>query len=296
MDENTTTVELAGAGITEADLAAFDTDWNETAPDEDDFDLSDDTSDAEPDTEDAAESEDTGSEEDTTAEEPAESEAPKEEDEQTETEEQQEEKGHQLYTLKTPRGEKQCSLDEVLVYANKGMDYDGMRQDRDRLRDFLKEMAAPLNLSVEELIDNTRARMLIQQKKEAGEELSEMEALTIIQRNRAEKQAEAQASDEKAASEAAKAQMIRAFVNEFPDVKATDIPADVWAECSRTGDLAGAYRKYADGLKDKEIARLSKENETLKQNQKNKDRSTGPRRSAGAATPKDPFDEAWDSF
>lgn len=296
MDEITTTAELGDAGITEADLAAFDTDWNETAPDEDDFDLSDDTSDAESDTEDAAESEDTDSEENTSTEKPAESEAPKEEDEQTETEEQQEEKGHQLYTLKTPKGEKQCSLDEVLVYANKGMDYDGMRQDRDRLRDFLKEMAAPLNLSVEELIDNTRARMLIQQKKEAGEELSEMEALTIIQRNRAEKQAEAQATDEKAASEAAKAQMIRAFVNEFPDVKATDIPADVWAECSRTGDLAGAYRKYADGLKDSEIKRLKKENETLKQNQKNKDRSTGPRRSAGAATPKDPFDEAWDSF
>lgn len=296
MDEITNTAELGDAGITEADLAAFDTDWNETAPDEDDFDLSDDTPDAEPDTEDAAESEDTDSEEDTTTEEPAESETPDEEDEQTETEEQQEEKGHQLYTLKTPKGEKQCSLDEVLVYANKGMDYDGMRQDRDRLRDFLKEMAAPLNLSVEELIDNTRARMLIQQKKEAGEELSEMEALTIIQRNRAEKQAEAQASDEKAASEAAKAQMIRAFVNEFPDVKATDIPADVWAECSRTGDLAGAYRKYADGLKDSEIKKLTKENETLKQNQKNKDRSTGPRRSAGAATPKDPFDEAWDSF
>ncbi len=296
MDENTTTAELGDAGITEADLAAFDTDWNETAPDEDDFDLSDDNSDAESDTEDAAESEDTSSEEDTSTEEPAESETPEKEDEQTEPEEQQEEKGHQLYTLKTPKGEKQCSLDEVLVYANKGMDYDGMRQDRDRLRDFLKEMAAPLNLSVEELIDNTRARMLIQQKKEAGEELSEMEALTIIQRNRAEKQAEAQATDEKAASEAAKAQMIRAFVNEFPDVKATDIPADVWAECNRTGDLAGAYRKYADGLKDSEIKRLKKENETLKQNQKNKDRSTGPRRSAGAATPKDPFDEAWDSF
>jgi len=237
MDEITNTAELGDTGITEADLAAFDTDWNETAPDEDDFDLSDDTSDAEPDTEDAAESEDTGSEEDTTTEEPAEPETPEKEDEQTETEEQQEEKGHQLYTLKTPKGEKQCSLDEVLVYANKGMDYDGMRQDRDRLRDFLKEMAAPLNLSVEELIDNTRARMLIQQKKEAGEELSEMEALTIIQRNRAEKQAEAQATDEKAASEAAKAQMIRAFVDEFPDVKATDIPADVWAECNRTGDL-----------------------------------------------------------
>lgn len=296
MDEITNTAELGDAGITEADLAAFDTDWNETEPDEDDFELSDDTSDAESDTEDAAESEDTGSEEDTTTEEPAESETPDEEDEQTETEEQQEEKGHQLYTLKTPKGEKQCSLDEVLVFANKGMDYDGIRQDRDRLRDFLKEMAAPLNLSVEELIDNTRARMLIQQKKEAGEELSEMEALTIIQRNRAEKQAEAQATDEKAASEAAKAQMIRAFVNEFPDVKATDIPADVWAECNRTGNLAGAYRKYADGLKDSEIKRLKKENETLKQNQKNKDRSTGPRRSAGAATPKDPFDEAWDSF
>ena len=99
-----------------------------------------------------------------------------------------------------------------------------------------------------------------------------------------------------AASEAAKAQMIRAFVNEFPDVKATDIPADVWAECSRTGDLAGAYRKYANDLKDKASGRQTKKNEPRKQNQKKKDRSTGPRRSAGAATPKDPFDEAWDSF
>lgn len=295
MDEITTTTEQVDEGIAESDLAAFDADWDETAPDEDDFDLGGEDSDTETETEDAAESEEKADTEETPSTD-KDSKTSEEEDKQTEPEERPEEKGHQLYTLKTPKGEKQCSLEEVLVYANKGMDYDGIRSDRDRLRDFLKEMAAPLNLSVDELIDTTRARMLIQQKKEVGEELSEMDALTIIQRNKAEQAATEQAAEDKAAGEAAKARMIQAFVNEFPDVKAADIPADVWAECNRSGDLAGAYRKYADGLKDDEIKRLKEENETLKQNQKNKDRSTGPRRSAGAATPRDPFDEAWDSF
>lgn len=296
MDEMNAANEQVDVELSDEDLAAFDDNWDGTAPDEDDFDLSDDTSDTDTDTEDAAESEVEAGGENTEPEENEETKSPAEEDKQTDPEERQEEKGHQLYTLKTPKGEKQCSLDEVLVYANKGMDYDGMRQDRDRLRDFLKEMAAPMNLSVDELIDTTRARMLIQQKKEAGEELSEMDALTIIHRNKAEQAAAAQAADDKAAREASKAQMIQAFVNEFPDVKATDIPDNVWTECNKTGDLAGAYRKYATSLKDDEIKRLREENETLKQNQKNKDRSTGPRRSAGAATPKDPFDEAWDSF
>ena len=152
-----------------------------------------------------------------------------------------------------------------------------------------------MNLSVEELIDNTRARMLIQQKKDAGEELSEMDAMNIVLRNKTAKAAEAAGQKSAEDAEASKKQMIQRFVDEFPDVKADAIPTEVWAECNRTGDLAGAYRKYADSLKDKEIARLNKELKTLKQSQRNRDRSIGSLKTSGAPVAKDPFDEGWDS-
>lgn len=282
--------------ISDADLAAFDEAW-EDAPktDDDDYDLGDtedvQTSDENPDTvtsDDAADGGEGGAEEQESA---------GEDQPEADTEKDESEEGHQLYTLKSLNGEKQYNIDDVLKLATKGLDYDGVRQDRDRFRSyeaFLKELAAPMNLSVEELIDNTRARMLIQQKKDAGEELSEMDAMNIVLRNKT-KAVEAAVEKPTADAEAAKNQMIQQFVREFPDVKADAIPTEVWAECNRTGDLAGAYRKYADGLKDKEIARLSKELKTLKQSQKNRDRSIGSLKSSGAPAAKDPFDEGWDS-
>lgn len=282
--------------ISDADLAAFDEAW-EDAPktDDDDYDLGNtedvQTSDENPDTvasDDAADGGKGGAEEQESA---------GEDQPEADTEKDEGEEGHQLYTLKSLNGEKQYNIDDVLKLATKGLDYDGVRQDRDRFRSyeaFLKELAAPMNLSVEELIDNTRARMLIQQKKDAGEELSEMDAMNIVLRNKT-KAVEAAVEKPTADAEAAKNQMIQQFVREFPDVKADAIPTEVWAECNRTGDLAGAYRKYADGLKDKEIARLSKELKTLKQSQKNRDRSIGSLKSSGAPAAKDPFDEGWDS-
>ena len=283
--------------ISDADMAAFDEVW-EDAPesDSDDYDLgtNEDTPAADEDS-DAAGSEDAddGSEGDAEEAESAEDGQP-----EAEPEEGNAEEGHQLYTLKSLNGEKQYSLDDVLKLATKGLDYDGVRQDRDRFRGyeaFLKELAAPMNLSVEELIDNTRARMLIQQRKDAGEELSEMDAMNIVLRNKTAKAAEAAGQKSAEDAEASKKQMIQRFVDEFPDVKADAIPIEVWAECNRTGDLAGAYRKYADGLKDKEIARLNKELKSLKQSQRNRDRSIGSLKTSGAPVAKDPFDEGWDS-
>ena len=278
-------------------MAAFDEVW-EDAPesDSDDYDLgtNEDTPAADEDS--AAvgsEDADDGGEGDAVEAESAEDGQPEAEPEEDKAEER-----HQLYTLKSLNGEKQYSLDDVLKLATKGLDYDGVRQDRDRFRGyeaFLKELAAPMNLSVEELIDNTRARMLIQQKKDAGEELSEMDAMNIVLRNKTAKAAEAAGQKSAEDAEASKKQMIQRFVDEFPDVKADAIPIEVWAECNRTGDLAGAYRKYADGLKDKEIARLNKELKSLKQSQRNRDRSIGSLKTSGAPVAKDPFDEGWDS-
>lgn len=296
MDEMKEMPETAETEVSDADLAAFDDDWSESAPDEGNFDLNDDLNSDE----DTAESEGTPVESsDESTDEPENSDAPDNTDdtEKQPTEESAREEGHQLYTLKFPSGERQCTLEEVLTLANKGLDYDGVRQDRDRLREyesFLRELAAPSNYSVQELVDTTRAKMLMAKKQREGVEMSEMDALTAIQRDRAAAAAEEQT---RAATQAEtkKQEMISAFLAEFPHVNASEIPPEVWNTCRETGDLAGAYRKYANDQKDSEISRLKAEIETLKQNQKNKDRSTGSQKSVGAATPQDPFDEGWNS-
>ena len=66
-----------------------------------------------------------------------------------------------------------------------------------------------MNLSVEELIDNTRARMLIQQKKDAGE----MDAMNIVMRNKTAQAAEAAGQKPAEDAEASKKQMIHPDYN-----------------------------------------------------------------------------------
>lgn len=301
MDELNTTVETTET--TAEDYAAFDEAWGDApAAADDDFDLSPDESEGETDSgaevEDEAESgaEAEDSAENTDAE-------PGSDDAETagnaentaETTDTKAEEGHQLYTLKSPKGERQCGIGEVLTLANKGLDYDGVREDRDNLRDFLGELAKSSSMSVEELIDSTRARMLVQQRESEGKPISETDALFIVQRERAGRKA-ARAAEAAKVEEQSRNRMISDFIAEFPDVQAADIPANVWKESRETGNLAAAYRKYANSQKDAEIERLRKENETLKQNNKNKERSTGSMRSSGANSTADPFEEGWNSL
>ena len=83
--------------------------------------------------------------------------------------------------------------------------------------------------------------------------------------------------------------MFANFMSAYPNVKAEDIPKEVWEDAGRTFDLTGAYLRYQN-------RQLQEEIKTLRQNNKNKERSTGSRKSVGSAKPKDDFDEAWDSF
>ena len=283
-----TVTDEVDTSVSDEDLAAFDEVWDDDSEldDDDEIDLSDD------------DSKPTDSEPEVAKETPEDSTETQESTEDSQTEDEPHEdkptEGRQLYKLKGIDGnEKEYSIEDVLNLAGKGLDYDGVRRDRDELREykaFLKELADNSGLSVDELVDSTRARIYKDEKRRSGEEVSDVDALRAVQRNRAQKKA-AEAEPKKVDTD----KMIKSFVNEFKDVQAKDIPESVWKEAHETGDLAGAYRKYSNNQKDAEIARLKEENTKLKQNQKNKDRSIGSQRSAGNPTPKDPFDEGWDS-
>lgn len=91
------------------------------------------------------------------------------------------------------------------------------------------------------------------------------------------------------AGEAQRALGLNRFAMARPDVKAENIPGEVWQEFRSSGDLLGAYTRY-------ENAQLRQRISALEQNQRNRERSAGSRRTAGAAQLKDIFDAAWDAF
>ena len=193
------------------------------------------------------------------------------------------------------------SREEVITLAQKGMDYDRIRTKYDELKAgeaqrsaheaFLKELADSAGQSVEEMIDTARARMLANKATAEGKTLSEEDALEQIKQEKA-KQAPAEnpeSTEEKSTEkdrETERQQSFMRFSREFPEVKAEDIPAEVWKDFAEgKGDLADLFARQ-------ENKRLKAELAAMKQNEENRKKSTGSRATAGSAK-KSAFDDAW---
>jgi cell division protein FtsB len=218
------------------------------------------------------------------------------------TEAKSEEKTDQLFELKHFGEVKTVNKDEIVPLAQKGLDYDHVKEERDaakaeasRLKEiesFLEETARASGMSINDLIDNTRAKLISQR-----EGIDEAAALIKAQAMRAKPQQPDPA--EKRRNE------FFQFAKEHPDISADKIPAEVWAEVNAGKSLAESYTKYQQQQTYKQQSealaaitaerdRLKAENETLKQNEKNKQRSTGTMATAGKNAAKDPIYDGWD--
>jgi hypothetical protein len=206
---------------------------------------------------------------------------------------------NQRFQLKYNGEDFDVSREEVIELAQKGKDYDRVKSEYDKIKAdagtmnrlknqeaFLKELAEQSEMTVEELIESTRARMLMAN----DDSLTEEEALKQV-RSKANKEAEKKEPEQakEPTPEERRQKMFATFLSTYPDVKAEEIPKEVWDDAGRTFDLVGAYMRHQN-------RELLKEIETLRQNNKNKERSTGSRKSIGASKPKDDFDEGWDSL
>lgn len=281
MDENTNEVE---AVVTDEELAAFD-DWNDNTAD-DGFDLTDG---------DGQE----GSEPDGQPEEPVEGEETEGEAEEPGAED---EEGNQLFEITYLGNKEQLTLDKMTEYAQKGRDYDHVREERDGLKqkyagaerqmEFLQKLADKAGVSVEEQIDLTEAMWLMDEEAAKGNDISESEALLRVQRGRKETKREPEPEKVAEQDEGSPVNpQVARFMKAYPEISATDIPKEVWEDMQTDGDLLRAYQEW-------EIKQLKAEQAKLKQeaqNVRNESRSTGARRTAGANTKKDDFDEGWDS-
>ena len=286
MDENNEAVQEEIV-FSEADLKAMEDGWadeNEFYEAEEGSEANDEpVDDSEPDQDEGGDLEpDTDNDE--PDEEPDEAEEPGAE---TET-------ANQRFKIKYNGAEEEYDLDQMTVLAQKGRNYDHVVEERDNLRGqarnaerqlgFLKDLADRAGLSVDEQIDRTRALWLMNDEFDKGNEISETDALLMVQRNKnnaIEQQAEEQQNDTN--------REIDRFLAIYPGTKYEDIPQDVWDMYNRTGDLLGSYQAW-------EIKQLRAENEKIKKeahNERNAQRSTGPLKTSGAKRKRSVIDDAW---
>lgn len=236
----------------------------------------------------------------------AEEESTEPETEEEPAEEKQPETEAKSFKLKHLDEEIEVDEAKVVELAQKGMDYDrirekynGMNAEMPRYKEyesFLNELAAGANQTIEELIDSSRARMLIAKEQSEGRTMGEAEAMLRVQRQRKTAAAAPveEAKDEPAEvkeepkidEQAVRKQQFRDLIQAFPDIKADEIPKSVFEEAQKSGNLFVAYSNYRMNL-------LAEENKKLRQEQKNRQRATGSMQSKGAAPKKDKFDELW---
>ena len=287
MDENVSS-PIETEEITEATAAAIEAAWNESA--------------------------EADGQEDAIAAEAAEPADPQDGAEEAEADENAQETGEkdpaeakpkeddQLFELKHLGETKKVTREEVTSLAQKGMDYDRIRAKYDELKlsadaaarssqyaDFVQELAKASGVSAEELIDQTRAKMLVNSEKAAGRSISEQDALARVKQQR-----ESKAPDPAALKAEKQREAVRQFMELYPGMESDKIPAEVWAEAEKLGDLVGPYQKHVAAQQEGRIAELEREIEGLKLNQKNAARSTGSRKNAGAASAKSKVDAAWE--
>ena len=216
-------------------------------------------------------------------------------EEETAQPEDKPEAGHQRFKLKVKGEEREVDLDEMTALAQKGGDYDGLKADRDTLRDengklkeyesFLKELADNGGISVDEVMESTRVEILMRKAEADGKELTEEEARKQVRAAHRKSEPKEAPHEETAEERAQKA--VQAFVKRYPNVKSSDIPQSVWDDANRTGDLIGAYQEYR-------LQQLSEEVSKLKQNESNRKRSTGSMKTSGATTSKSKIDQMWE--
>lgn len=209
---------------------------------------------------------------------------------------------------------KEVSEEEAVALAQKGLDYDRIRQKHDELDaetqklngelsqlkeqlGVFTEMAAGNNMTLDQLIDEFMAQQLMA----SGGITDKAFALEKVRFEREKKKFEAAKPTQSTGSDNSKRDDdIKAFEEAYPEVFAriaTDkeaIPQSVWGDVSKGMSLVNAYARYETQKLKEELEAAKAEAERVKQKTKNTTRSTGSQSTTGAGEEKDLIDRLWD--
>ena len=224
------------------------------------------------------------------------------------TEKQPEEETPKLWTLRHMDEEKQVGEAEMVVLAQKGMDYDRIRAKYDEAKpamEMLAQFAKKAGVSTAEYITAIReqakqAEGMSEAEAKRAVDLEDREARVAVEEAKVNerKAAESKAVNAQTAEEQRRAADIAEFQKTFPEAAKDpkSIPPEVWAEVKAGASLVASYSKYAVKAATAAKEAAMREAASAKQNNKNAERATGSMKSAGEESKsKDPFLSGWDS-
>lgn len=221
----------------------------------------------------------------------------------------------ETFTIKVNKEERSCTREEVISLAQKGADYDrvkdqlaesrktatdlqGKLDEQQEAMDVLAEVAKDAGVEVSALLDNLRMGLL----KKQG--LSDDAAKERLARLKTEKENEqlkaAQKPAEKAPQEDSSQRVRRElaeFREQYPKVELSDeLLNKLMPDVQKGKSLTDAYRGYEAAQKDERIAELERQLAAEKQNKENRASSPGSQKDSGGRRTKDDFDDFMRAF
>lgn len=231
----------------------------------------------------------------------AETEAEAEQKPEAEEPVQETEEQDQLFELKHLDETKSVGREEVIALAQKGMDYDRVRQKYDAAKPavewyeknadtvkWLEEMASEQNMSLAEMVDETRAEIMA---RKTNQSVSVCRGIVANERKAMELDAQKKAMESRNQDDRIGAE-VKEFLQAYPDV-GPNIPQEVWDAVNGGSSLINAYRAYENKQLKAQLEKEKTEAQRRAQEEKNKARSTGSQSTAGKRSDMDAFDAAW---
>lgn len=252
--------------------------------------------------------------------EPTETEEASQEQESTQGEDEQEHEGEAadeqpgteepMFDLKYNKETKQYTRQQVTELAQKGLNYDHVTEQRDRLQqenadlakfrdensailDTLRAAAEASGKSVPEYLTSIRTNLLVAQgisPETARERILREDA---EQRLHSQQKAEEAAASSKRDAEQRQKDDIARFQKKYKDVDPKSIPQEVW-DAVRGGELlTDAYGDYQRRELERQLKEANEKLAIRAKNESNKQKSLGSLQSTKQETGKDPFLEGF---
>lgn len=196
---------------------------------------------------------------------------------------------------------KELTREEVIRYAQKGMDYDrtkqalhALREEADALRAFKSEHEAQIEeltaylkeagkTSLNDVLDDLRVSELIGKGDSADLAREKIRAARLERQLAANTQRQTEQDEGKRKAQAD----LEAFQKEYPDVKVDEaLLKELGDDLKATGNLTRAYEKMQRRKLEADNAALRKQIEADKQKASNKRRTTGSQKSSGSVSGK----------
>lgn len=201
--------------------------------------------------------------------------------------------------------DRELTMEEAVAYAQKGMNYDKVVAERDRLRpgekalQVLGKFAEMNGMSVEqytEFLEGQQKAVTVQREIESirakhpdvsddlAREIAEMRA------EARRKETEEREAARRRSEEEANQKPWRDFVREYPEMKdITKLPEDVIKGIQDGLTPVEAMLRHERAERDKKIEELTAKLETKDKNRKNKEKAIGSAASSAGGGEKDPF-------